>query len=198
MTSKDKEFTYFEDKGINPPKSLREVFEPRFADRVVELRRVPASEIKPNPNNWRLHPENQIKALEGVLEDIGFADVVICRETPDGLELVDGHARRDIMGDDPIPVLIVDISEDEAKRMLATLDPISAMAETDGAIFQSLIDSIDINNDAVRAMLDELNAERLIPLPDLEIPGEFPSYDEDIPTDYCCPQCGYEWSGQKK
>ncbi len=26
-------------------------------------------------------------------------------------------------------------------------------------------------------------------------PGCFPSYDDDIPTEHCCPKCGYEWSG---
>ena len=102
------------------------------------------------------------------------------------------------MQDDVIPVLVVDINEDEARRMLATLDPLSAMAETDGAMLQTLLDTIEVDNDAVRAMLDDLTSERLIPLPEPETPPEFPSYDDDIATDYCCPQCGYEWSGQQK
>ena len=58
-------------------------------DRVKELRRVPASELRANPKNWRRHPPAQQAALRGVLEDIGFADAVIARETPDGLELID-------------------------------------------------------------------------------------------------------------
>jgi len=171
---------------------------PRFADRVVELRRVKASELKQNPLNWRRHPQAQSAALEGMLEDVGFADAVIARETPEGLELVDGHLRQEIMGDDLIPVLVVDIDEDEARRMLATLDPLSAMAETDGVILQTLLDAITVENDAVSAMLEDLASERLIPLPEPETPPQFPSYDDDISTDYCCPQCGYEWSGQQK
>ena len=184
----------------NDPKAEVEQFNnpPRFADRVVELRRVKASELKQNPMNWRRHPESQSAALEGMLADVGFADAVIARETEDGLELVDGHLRQEIMQDDVIPVLVVDINEDEARRMLATLDPLSAMAETDGAMLQTLLDTIEVDNDAVRAMLDDLTSERLIPLPEPETPPEFPSYDDDIATDYCCPQCGYEWSGQQK
>jgi rubredoxin len=27
-------------------------------------------------------------------------------------------------------------------------------------------------------------------------PEEFPTYDEDLPTDFCCPKCGYTWSGK--
>lgn len=26
-------------------------------------------------------------------------------------------------------------------------------------------------------------------------PAEFPTIDEDLPVDYCCPRCGYKWSG---
>ena len=33
------------------------------------------------------------------------------------------------------------------------------------------------------------------PPPPMEAPEEFPEYDEDINTDYCCPKCGYSWSG---
>ena len=40
-------------------------------DRVKELRRVPASELRANPKNWRRHPPSQEAALRGVLEDMG-------------------------------------------------------------------------------------------------------------------------------
>jgi hypothetical protein len=29
-------------------------------------------------------------------------------------------------------------------------------------------------------------------------PDAFPEFGPDLPTDYCCPQCGYEWSGKAK
>lgn len=29
-------------------------------------------------------------------------------------------------------------------------------------------------------------------------PAEFPSYDDDIHTDYQCPKCSYEWSGKPR
>ena len=182
------------------PKPLIEVFSepPRFADRVVELRRVRASEIRPNPHNWRRHPEAQSAALQGVLEDIGFADAVIARETPDGLELIDGHLRQELLQDDLIPVLVVDISEEEAKRMLVTLDPLAAMAETNHDALDSLLSSLEWSNEAVVAMLQDLTPRELVPLPEPDIPPEFPAYGDDIATQYCCPQCGYEWSGQPK
>jgi rubrerythrin len=29
-------------------------------------------------------------------------------------------------------------------------------------------------------------------------PDAFQTYDEEIETEYCCPKCGYEWSGKPK
>ena len=97
-------------------------------DRVKELRRVPASQLLEHPRNWRRHPEAQSAAMRGVLAEIGFADAVIARETPDGLMLIDGHLRRDVMGDQEVPVLVVDVTAEEADKMLLTLDPLAMMA----------------------------------------------------------------------
>ena len=35
-----------------------------IADRIVELRRVPAADLIPNPKNWRKHPRRQRTALQ--------------------------------------------------------------------------------------------------------------------------------------
>ncbi len=62
-------------------------------DRIVELRRVPAAELRANPKNWRRHPETQARALRSVLEQVGYAGALLARETAEGLELIDGHLR---------------------------------------------------------------------------------------------------------
>ena len=51
-----------------------------FRDRIKELRRVAASELVPNPRNWRRHPARQAAALRGVLEEVGYADALVCGE----------------------------------------------------------------------------------------------------------------------
>ena len=33
---------------------------------------------------------------------------------------------------------------------------------------------------------------------EVEAPEDFAEYDEDIDTEFCCPKCGYEWSGKPK
>ena len=139
-------------------------------DRVKELRRVPASELRANPKNWRRHPPSQEAALRGVLEDIGFADAVIARETPDGLELIDGHLRQEVMGDQPVPVLIVDVTEEEADKMLLTYDPLAMMAHADQDQLLQLLRDTQFADKAVNDMLEAVaNGERL-PMPDLTEP----------------------------
>ena len=64
-------------------------------DRVVSLRRVRAGDLRPNPRNWRTHPEAQREALQGVLAEIGYADALFAREVDAGLELIDGHLREE-------------------------------------------------------------------------------------------------------
>jgi len=61
----------------------------QIRDRIKELRRVPASELIPNPKNWRVHPTAQQDALRGVLAEVGYADALIARETPAGPRQVD-------------------------------------------------------------------------------------------------------------
>src|SRR5438034_2439194 len=97
-------------------------------DRVIELRRVPVGELRPNPKNWRRHPEVQRRALAAMLAEVGFAGAVLARQTPDGLELIDGHLRTDMLSDQEIPVLVLDVDEAEAAKILASLDPLAAMA----------------------------------------------------------------------
>ena len=130
-------------------------------DRVKELRRVPASELRANPKNWRRHPPSQEAALRGVLEDIGFADAVIARETDDGLELIDGHLRQEVMGDQVVPVLIVDVTEEEADKMLLTYDPLAMMAHADQDQLLNLLRDTQFESKAVNDMLEAVaNGER--------------------------------------
>lgn len=91
---------------------------------------------------------------------MGWADAAIARELPDGtLELVDGHLRADLDADAVIPVMVVDLDEGEAKKVLATLDPLAAMAELDADNLGALLQAINSSDNGVRALLDDLNLE---------------------------------------
>ena len=135
-------------------------------NRIQELRHVRAGELQADPRNWRRHPSEQRRALQTVLDDIGYADAVIARETPDGLVLIDGHLRADLDVDQMVPVLVTDLDETEAGQMLATLDPLAAMALSDEAALESLLADLQASASAdLAALLEEVNADNL-PLPD--------------------------------
>lgn len=129
----------------------------QIRDRVKELRRVRASELSPNPRNWRTHPDAQRDALRGVLAEIGYAGALLARELDDGrLELIDGHLRAETTPDSLVPVLVLDVSEEEALKVLLTHDPLSAMAEADAERLGDLLDTCDIKSPHVVAMLADL------------------------------------------
>ena len=126
----------------------------KIRDRIKEFRRVPASELRPNPKNWRTHPKAQQDALRGVLAEVGFADACIARELPDGsLMLIDGHLRAETASDAEVPVLVLDVTEAEADKILATLDPLAAMADSDAEKLDELLRSVDTGSEALQGML---------------------------------------------
>ena len=128
-------------------------------DRVKELRRVRASELRPNPRNWRTHPTAQQDALRGMLAEIGYAGALLARETDDGeLELIDGHLRAETTPDAIVPVLVLDVSAEEAAKLLATYDPLSQLAETNVEVLEDLLRDVATESEAVQAMLDDLIA----------------------------------------
>jgi hypothetical protein len=161
-------------------------------NRVLGLRMVKASELRANPMNWRRHPEVQRSALRGALAEIGFSGAVIAREVPEvgGYELLDGHLRAEESGDAVIPVLVVDLTEEEGRKLLASMDPIAAMAEQDSVILKSLLESVTTQDSQMKKLMESL-ADSTMPIPD---PIAVDKIDEaKLAPTQCCPQCGFKW-----
>ncbi len=146
-------------------------------DRIKELRRVPANELRPNPNNWRTHPEKQLNAIRGVLAEVGFAGAELARELEDGtLELIDGHARAEVAGTAEVPVLVLDVDEAEANKILATFDPIGAMAESDAVKLDAVLRDVDTGSEALQEMLADLAEDA-----DLYLDDEPEVVEDEVP-----------------
>lgn len=141
-------------------------------DRVKELRRVKASELIPNEKNWRTHPPEQKEILEGILNEVGIVGAVIAYETPQGLKLIDGHLRAEML-DQEIPVIVLDVNEKEADKVLATYDPVGDRAETDPVKLKALLTELDFDSQALQGLADELEAEvadlQETPKPELKV-----------------------------
>lgn len=128
-------------------------------DRVQELRRVPASDLIAHPKNWRRHPAHQSAAVKALIGEVGFASALIVRETAAGLQIIDGHLRADLLDGEDVPVLIVDVTDDEAEMLLATLDPLAGLAEADSGQLAALLDGLVPESDIVRDFLANLSAD---------------------------------------
>lgn len=127
-------------------------------NRIVDKGDVEIEQILFNPKNWRLHPKEQQTSLQGVLERIGWVQQVIIN-TQTG-NLIDGHLRVQLAarnGDKTIPAIYVDLSEQEEAIILATLDPLGAMAATDREKYAELLSFVEADTEAVKKLLDEIS-----------------------------------------
>jgi len=144
-------------------------------NRIKELRHVLASDLRANPRNYRKHPPRQKALLKQLLSEVGYADALIAYESQGELILIDGHLRAETTPDQTVPVLVLDVTEQEAKKLLLTLDPLAAMAETDAAILGDLLKVTETSGE-VDVWLKERAEEAGI----VEAPPEEPA---EIPPD---------------
>ena len=140
----------------------------------------PARELLPHPKNWRTHPKRQQEALRGILAEIGYADALLARETAEGLQLIDGHLRAEITPDQEVPVLVLDLDEQEADKLLASLDPLAAMAGQNDEFLRELLAGVDTESDSLQALWDSLAAPE--PNDGLTDPDDVPEPPEEPVT----------------
>ncbi len=132
-----------------------------WKNRIIETAEMKVSDLKANPKNWRKHPTAQQNALAGVLDEVGWVTQVIWNRRTG--HLIDGHLRVELAAkrkEKTVPVNVVDLSEEEEAMILATFDPISAMAEADKQMLAGLMESIATENEQVSALLNSIAAEQ--------------------------------------
>ena len=152
---------------------------PGWRNRIVGSGSEAPERLAANPANWRVHPRNQRDALAGSLDTVGWvAQVLVNRQTD---YVVDGHARVALAlarKEASVPVLYVDLSPDEERLVLATFDPIGALAGADGERLSALLAEVAVDDAGLRALLDELAASA--PRPSFTDPDDVPELP-DVP-----------------
>lgn len=132
----------------------------KIRNRIIGNGEEEVSNVVMNPANWRVHPKAQQDALMGVLSTIGWVQQVIINKTTGNL--IDGHLRvllAEQSGAKTVPVVYVNLSEKEESEVLATLDPVGALATADREKLTNLMRDIDTGSEPVKKMLAEM-AER--------------------------------------
>jgi len=134
----------------------------QIRDRIKEFTRVCARDLIRNPKNWKRHPKSQIATLSGLLADLGFATALPVRRLPDGrYVIIDGHLRAEIAQDAMVPVLVLDVTEEEADKLPLTLDPSAAMAQADADRISQLLKTVRSENQAVEDLFRRTAGEEL-------------------------------------
>jgi DNA modification methylase len=145
-----------------------------WQNRIVRYGEASPSELTAHPDNWRTHPDKQAAALAGVLSDVGIVQNIIVNEQTG--HVLDGHLRLELARQQKqptVPVTYVDLSAEEEALILATLDPIGAMAGQDDQILARLLGRVQTEDGAVLELLSSLSGEP-VPKPGLTDPDEVP------------------------
>jgi hypothetical protein len=152
--------------------------------------------LKPNPMNYRMHPEQQKKILAAVIGEVGWAGALLYNEKTGNL--IDGHARQEEAierGESSVPVLIGSWDEPDERKILATLDPISEMAQRSDDAYRELLGSLNVENDDLTAWVD--GAIGLLSSQgeddDLGNIPDSPKSSNGGDNLECCPKCGFQW-----
>jgi len=151
----------------------------------------PASEFMAHPENFRQHPELQRAAVAESLETLGWIAPVI--ENVSSGYLLDGHERiwqAMQHGDEMVPYVQVELSDEEEALALLTFDAITEMAIPEPTHIQALINRAgDLAQGAIKAVMHSVKAKAesmARVLGAMQHKGEDTGEEED---EYC-PECG--------
>jgi DNA modification methylase len=139
-------------------------------NRIREVRRVRFGDVQAHPLNFRRHPKHQRAALEGVVADVGFATVPLAYHSErngGALTWLDGHLRSEAFPAYEGDVGVLDVNDAEAALLLATLDPIAALATADATQLEALLQTVNTGEAAVQELLANMAEEAGILKPEL-------------------------------
>lgn len=137
-----------------------------WQNRIVGEGEEDADQLLANPFNARIHPKFQQDALSGVLDTVGWIQRVVVNRTTQ--HIIDGHLRvaLAISKGAKVPVVYVDLTEDEEALALSSFDYIGSLAAYDAEQTRTLLTSVNSDNAAIQQMLAGLAVEVGIVPPD--------------------------------
>lgn len=126
--------------------------------RIVEHIKVRAGDLVPHELNPRIHSQEQRDALNALYEEIGFARSVLAYRLPDGrLKLIDGHLRQAMDPERVIEVEVLDVNDDEARKLLLSIDPLAQLADYDDRCLTELRQLTQTSSNTLNALWANLH-----------------------------------------
>lgn len=131
-----------------------------WRNRIVESSTAKPEDLIPNPGNWREHPDTQQRKMSGALGELGWVQPVIVNRTSG--RLIDGHMRVSLAlrnGEPEVPVSYVELTDEEERLALATIDPIGDLARQSDDDLRALIDGLSVDDKDLAQLLGDLAAD---------------------------------------
>lgn len=155
----------------------------------------PLSRIVPHPQNPKTHPPAQITLLADLMKRYGVDQPIVVDE--DGV-ILKGHGRRlsaIAAGFEEFPVVVHEgLSDADKIAMRISDNQVPLLGGWDKELIKADIGSLKAAGyDVALLGFGEQQLVQFTTTPGP--PAGFPTFGSDIPTDYCCPKCGYSWSG---
>ena len=130
--------------------------------RIIEHVKVRAGDLVPHELNPRVHSDTQREALQALMEEIGFARSVLAYRLPDGrLKLIDGHLRQSMDPDLVLDVEVLDVNDEEARKLLLSIDPLAQLADYDDTCLEELRNITQSSSNTLNALWANLKKHDL-------------------------------------
>jgi ParB-like chromosome segregation protein Spo0J len=160
---------------------------------------VPCDSLTLDPANARRHGELNLEAIKGSLATYGQRKPIVARQEARTVIAGNGsleaaralgwtHLAVVFTDDDPITAVGFAIADNRSAEL----------AEWDGEVLDRLLQEVRVDDEHLQEMFADLAEAEGAAAREAEAPTapeEFPEVGEDIGTEYCCPKCGYQWSG---
>lgn len=176
------------------------------------VKKIAAKNLIPDPLNWHTHGAEQREALGKIFEEVGFVGFVLVRKSSQRgkYHIIDGHERVAMITErfgpnELVDCSVLDLTENEAKKILATHDSIGSMGGVDEALLAELMESVKFDDEDLQrivngaltftneAMNEQAKAES--ETGNVNPEGQTKEIDPDgFKFDHKCPKCGFEYN----
>lgn len=115
--------------------------------------------------------------MGSLLEKIGYASAIVAYKSKKhgGITIIDGHLRRELLGDSEVDILLVDLNDKEADLLLASHDKVGDLASRDDDIMSELLKSLKVPKD-LNILFSDCDIEQMIEEIETEKDAEKPVY----------------------
>lgn len=172
-------------------------FDGKIAVPAANVEMWPISKLHDHPMNPRTHPPAQLALLGSLIKKFGFYKPIIADEQGTILAGHGARAAAALIGMDELPVVVQNgLSEAEKMGMIFSDNQTGLLSGWNQDLAHAGVTMLKTEGYDLQLLgFGESQLVQFTTTPGP--PAAFQSVDQ-VKTSYCCPKCGFEWSGLPK